>query len=359
MLHVNAKFVMQYISPIALLKEVSPGEVDNKNLTIAKKKLLAELDLSGGASIIINNRELFKNDIINFFDSLQQHENINYHIIVANDAVLLRFLEHNVIENGNRFTNTELYRNEQFINWVSGYYCTSFCIVAANCLTYIYDDEWLALMANPLLMNATDLEEAWGEVETEVRQSLERLREFFNSKSVEGKKGIDLLVGFRYISMLQRLPAQRFTILRDEYAYMVMQCSIEIFNKVNKDEGLIIVENGLILAASENIRRQIGEKMSEMQSINSRRKKRSSWSGRGLGILIFIIIRIIWYSASSSGNSDYNFQNTIPVYNYKNDTGLQRLLDTARVEIDSAQEKHHFDSLVRSLKKMKPGPSNP
>lgn len=351
---------MQYVSPLSLFADVTSLAPGKQNFTLEKKKMLAELELNGG-SIMVNNQELFKNDIINFFDSLQQDENINYHIIIANDPVLLRFLEHNVLEKGDRFINTELYRDEKFINWVSGYYCTSFSIVAANCLNYLYDDEWLALMANPLLMTAADLEDAWAEVEKEVQKSLDELNTFFNANSTAGKDVVEPLISFRYISMLQRLPDERFTMLKDRYAYMVMQCSIRIFNKVNRGIGLIIVENGLSLAVSENIRRQIRDKMVEMQVLNSKSEKRGSgWNGRGAWFLVFVIIRIIWYIASSSdSNSNYEFQNTIPVYNYSKDTNLQRLMDSVRMQSDSAKEKHHFDSLTETLQNIKPVHANP
>ncbi len=61
--------------------------------------MLAELELNDGNSILVNGKEVSKNDIIRFFDDLQQSTDLSYHVAVYRDKVLLKFLEYSILEN--------------------------------------------------------------------------------------------------------------------------------------------------------------------------------------------------------------------------------------------------------------------
>lgn len=147
---------MQYISPVALLETLTPGQADKKGFSLAKKKMLAELELNGGSVVTISGREFTRNDIIVFFDNLQHTDNLSYHIIVANDAVLLRFLEYNFLENRDRFSNNELYSDAGFIEWISPYFFTSFTSFAEECLVGREAYQTAAPSTDPLFVSYSE-----------------------------------------------------------------------------------------------------------------------------------------------------------------------------------------------------------
>lgn len=187
-----------------------------------------------------------------------------------------------------------------------------------------------------MLMNAYYTEEAWKRVEETIRQDLAYLYEFHEAKGTSGKNLIEPLIGFRYISMLQQLPAERFAMLRDEYAYMVMQCSVHIFNRINKDEAAIVVENALLLATSTEVKESIAVKQAEMYNLANRGSgKRDNstggWAGRGIFFILFIIFKVA--TCNSNSNNSYNYDRFTPTY------------------IDQSQ----LDSLQYKLQQMKVG----
>lgn len=292
---------MQYISPVPLLETLNGEQPDKKSISLARKKMLAELELNGG-SVDINGGELSKNDIINLFDELQQGDNLSYHFAVANDAVLLRLLEYNIIEKGDRFNDNELYDGPQFIEWISPYFFNSFSIFARECLLgsqvsikistpadplvnpYANDSPipqkndggWSALFSNPILMTGWHWEEARQGIEAIVKKDMENLYAFHQNKGPAGNRLIEPLINAPYITMLQQLPAKSFTQLRDEYAYITMQCAIHIFNKINRDKGAAIIENAWVLAVSSNVKDGIQATQAHMDNL-----KRGSGSGGG------------------------------------------------------------------------------
>lgn len=300
---------MQYISPVSLLKTLDIHEFDKKALALARKKLLIELELNGGNTITLNGRELTKNDIINLFDNLNLDKDLHYYIAVAGDPVLLHFLETGKLTGSMRFKPESLYYEDGFINWVSPYYCTSFCRLALQCLTEMRDDEWMALSANPLLMNMYDAEKAWQLVENAITPNLKKLCRFVQNKGYGDRDAVQALTNFRYISMLQKLPAKRFTALKDEYAWATMQCSVYIFNKVNRATGLTMVENALLLAVSAEVREGIAGKEIEMQTFFRGRKRRTEDKIARIiviGLLITFILYVIILAIRDSGTTYIN-----------------------------------------------------
>jgi len=376
---------MQYVSTVTLLDNLTPGQADKKSFALAKKKMLAELELNGGAAVTINGREFTKNDIVNFFDNLQQADNLAYHIIVANDAVLLCFLEQNFLNNGDRFSNNESYADPGFIDWISPYFFTSFTSFAEECLVgeevverlhstdplfvkysatttwQKNDDGWATLLANAIIMNSYYLEEAWKKIEDIVRQQLEYLKEFHQAKGLVGKNLIEPLIDFRYVTMLQRLPAERFRYLRDEYAYMMMQCAVHIFNTVNRYDAETIIDNALQLVVSYDVKESILAKQSEMHHLVNKKpagRGGGSWGLRGVGFLLFMIFKIATCN-SYSGHSDYNFENAPVIFSSPYDTTAHSQTPQLDSLIYQVQQGRTFDTIPATLPAAQPSKQSP
>jgi len=315
---------MQYISPLALLEAPTAGQVAKKDILLAKKKMFAELELSGGNTVIIRGRELTKNDIIIFFDNLQQDDNLQFHVIVANDFVLRRFLEDNVLRRRQKFNADDIYHDPQFIEWISPYFFTSFRSFAEECLLKRKDDEWATLLAVPMLMNVYYTEEAWKGIEKNIISDLEDLYAFRKSKGDEGWEVIETIVNFRYISMLKLLPQGRFSMLLDEYALITMHCSVYVFNKINRSRGITMVENALVIVLSAHYRKLIVDKRTEMETIDrvANKKRGRRLSGRKFGLLIFYVCIVAGsaiYNASNDDNKDYNLTPANTIDSLQND----------------------------------------
>lgn len=312
---------MQYLSPLALLDAGDKQIPDKKAITLAKKKMLAELELNGGETVVVNGRTLTKNDIIVFFETLQKDDNLHCHITIAADAALLNFLENNTVKNKAKLANNPLYHDSAFIEWLSPYFFTSFTSIAKECLTQIKDEKWALLMAYPLLMNAYYTAEAWNFVEEILHKKLQDLYIFRQKKGANGWQYVEPLVGFRYISMLKRLPEERFYPFMDEYARVTMHCAVYVYNKISRSRGTTMVENALLLVVSDEARQDIVAKHVEMEGLNRKADKKSRFPynirRRPLSIIYVLIVAVV--AIYNAVNDD---STSAPLYNITNDSPI-------------------------------------
>jgi len=115
---------MQYLSPFHYLTNDLRADIliDAGKIKLARKKLLAEVELSDTQSIFINKKELAKFDIIVLFDSLADPQTYNIHKAIFNDKILLDFLENTTIPVLHDFTKDEQINTPEAIAFISPYY---------------------------------------------------------------------------------------------------------------------------------------------------------------------------------------------------------------------------------------------
>lgn len=343
--------------------------IDRKDLLLAKKKMLAELELNDGKGVEINGREVSKNDIIRFFDDLQQSSDLSYHLAVYHDKVLLRFLEYNILEKKDKFAANPLYAEEAFISWLSPYYAHSFTAFADECFHSLLDDEWTTLLSNPLLMNSYYQETAWENLEKGIHADTERLKIYSDKKITQAElNGIAPICDFRHIMMLERLPAERFASARDELAFAIMQVCISAFNHANRGWARNTIENAHILAVSEELKKQVYDKKYEMDTIASGNNGGSSektplWTIVRIALFVLFIAARLGGSCnrSSSSYNNYNYNYTPPATERSVNTDssfrtLQERMKKLRESKNPLSDSEAGESLQELLKR--PAPAN-
>ncbi len=355
---------MQYLSPVSILGGSVSVTGDKKNFLLEKKKLLAELELSGGSTVVINGRELSKNDIIQFFDKLQQADDLSYHIAIANDKTLLQFLEEKTIDPNTKFQVIELYSDIRFVNWISPYYCESAKTLAERCLRDLDTDGWVALFSKPAMMNGHYSEKLWQSIERRINQDKEFL-EFF----VDEDPGTILaaereaLCDFRYVTMVVQLPEDRFRMLRDDYAVSMMRVCIRIFNSnvQNRSKAMSLLHNAGIMAVSEETKAAIVNKGEEMDGIMTQSSRSTSTSSGGdsawgvIKIIFFLILAVWKISTCDSDNNRSNFEFTPPVYKREHYSReyIDSLLNLQRGTREITPSNSYDTVIIKSTKKPK------
>lgn len=312
---------MQYISPLRYVELSAADTIDRKDLLLAKKKMLAELELNDGRGIEINGKDVSKNDIVRFFDDLQQSADLSYHFEVYKDKALLDFLEHNALGRQSRFASNPVYADESFITWISPYYAHSFSTLAIQCLSSLMDDTWSALLSNPLMMNSYHTETVWEDMERKIRNDISKIEYAEESRVTRDSMAeVGDICGFKYVCMLGLLPETRFALVRDEMAFAMMQLCIKIFNHVDREWPIIIIQNAHVLAVSEQMKNQIDGKRIEMETIE-KNNKRSFWrprlqwnNGRMVFFFLFVIFKVITCGISHSSNDNIRY---IPAVQYQ------------------------------------------
>ena len=87
---------MNYISPVKLFYEDlqdKQGEITAKDLSLIRRKLLAEAELSENKTVVRDGVEYSKEDIISTFDEMDKDMRMDMHLRVFNNKSLLKFLE--------------------------------------------------------------------------------------------------------------------------------------------------------------------------------------------------------------------------------------------------------------------------
>jgi len=315
---------MQYISPFTLTLNTGVALVDEKSILLAKKMMLAEIDLNDGTGITVNNHGFTKNDVIVFFDGLLQPYNLSYHTAIANDVVLLTFLEQGTIDENNWFVANPLYTDNGFLAWVSQYYYTSFNRFAATCFKNLYSSQWQALMANAVLMTVADQEKAWAKVERLIERNLEilhtflqknekpatyltklegwikgnleDLHTFLQKKKKKDRHFVEPLVSQSLINMLQHLPAARFTALNNRYAAIIFALARYFFNNGSEDYAIAILRRTPAIATSEDLRKDITELFIFMKRFAGLNKDRRLFRVGKIIAIVFLLGVIIYGS---------------------------------------------------------------
>ncbi|MBS1563991.1 MAG: hypothetical protein JST39_06355 [Bacteroidetes bacterium] len=346
---------MQYISPLHVIEVPAGSTPDKKDILLAKKKLLAELELNDGQSVDVNGKSFSKNDIIRFFDDLQQASDLSWHNAIYQDKVLLRFLEYNILEKNDRFADNPLYQEPAFIDWIGPYYSHSFTTCAGLALNGLSDDEWTALLENPPLMNSYRQELAWEEILKKLDRDTELL-EFYGKQRMtkSGLKKVAPLCDLRYIMMLERLPAERFLTARNAMAFAIMQVCISAFNHTDKSWARNTIENAHILAVSEELKKQIYSKKYEMESIsggNGSSGKLQLWTVLRIAIFVLFIASRI----GTCNDSNSNYSNYTPTYIRPSDSlrNMMRRLDTLNMK--NGKLLSDSETIKRMLDKPAPG----
>ena len=332
--------LMQYLSPTTFSGETLSAPLDKKAIQLGRKKLFAELELSGESTIELHGKPFTKNDIIKYFEDLLKEDALSYHSAVGEDRVLLVFLENAWIGRKEKFQDNPLYKNEQFIQWISPYFCHSFMTFMDACFQGEPDEYGLtSLLNNKLLMTPGDIEKSWSSITRIIMDDISILEQYHVKKDLAVSL-VSGLMEFSYIRMIQMLPQGRFASLRDKYALCMQNVCIDIFNKHKSLRSHVKtwLENAKLLADSQEIKNQIIKKLEEMDGIQGatgEKKKESSSSP--LKIILFILIAVVRIATckSFSSSSNYNYNN------YQN---------TPLVFPQNSSEKKILDSLINKYR---------
>jgi len=290
---------MNYLNPLLIFG--NNYSLDSKTLQRERKRLMAELELSGGDALILNGRSFTRNELIGYFEELQQENTAAWHQAIAEDPILLRFLQEATIKAGARFKNADLYDDPAFIAWVTPYFQTAFNNLVTDAFQRRDESGVRALLDNRPLVTPEGQEQCW----LFVTGILEKNIALFDNYHGRGQKNaapimpineIFAFLSHGYLEVIKQLPDSRFARLKDRYAFSIQHPAIAAFNRDENYRAATIywLEDAWNLAVSPDIKARIRVKGNELNNILQRAtpKKKSSW---WILWVILIILRILFY----------------------------------------------------------------
>ena len=115
---------MQYINPFELLNitTTNPSNMDGITVNKAKRKLLAEIDLSDTNTIQYKGIELSKSDCIRITDDLDNKDKCEFHLFILQDKYLNEFLCKGSLLFFDNFRFEYIYKQPEFLDFISPYF---------------------------------------------------------------------------------------------------------------------------------------------------------------------------------------------------------------------------------------------
>ncbi len=299
-----------YLSPLHFLPEgTALNDVSTKELLLAKKKLLAEIELSSDKTIILNKTVCTRNDVLNLFDQLlDDEEALNYHFAIFQDKVLLEFLENRFVAILPVSIASNLKNDEGFINFISPYFEKVYTPLLIQCIKRLRLAEINILAANSCLMNYADRDKNYKAIDVLLNKYIEHIA--IHTQKIKADRDLAVPKSFivsefehyydnSLITILNLLPEQ-FNNVRSEYCRALMYLAIAL-HFFDTKLRVRIIKNVQNLRCSNSMRQTVQE-IHDMLSKNDSPK-----SGPGrlflyiiaaiaiMKIIAFIVLIIIAY----------------------------------------------------------------
>ncbi len=210
---------------------------------MARKRWVAELDLSGNSTISINGQEFGKQEIITTFDRLQKDEHLAYHLAVDNDGVMRHFLETGEFTKGQQFVALREYEDEAFIQWITPYVVPAFQKLLAKSFatgTAVH----VAALCKQMFPPASIEAEAWQPACDYLRKATAFMEYFVESSFQEDRfQQMQKIISLGTMQLLCLKPVHLFSQDIDEYCRLLHKLSREL-HKEKPEESVALLHNG-------------------------------------------------------------------------------------------------------------------
>lgn len=225
---------MKYVNPVIFLEAVHGGPVDTGDaaaLSLLRKKMLAELELSDDKQFKTGEWAFDKHQLLQFFDQLAAGNELFFHAQVAADPVLLHFLDKGEITG--RFVDNPVYGEAAFRKFISPYYEPLFTNAVLDSLKNRQLQATTDLLANPWLLDGTHTTTSYKRIfryaevlEEHLKAVIEKLR---NGAFIQWKE----LSGFANNIMVQQLNMlpKTFHEWRSDYGISMINLGLAIYRK--------------------------------------------------------------------------------------------------------------------------------
>lgn len=351
---------MLYVSPFQALGLEADGNLDKASLNLAKKRLLAELDLSGMPTILRGSLELTKNDIIQQFDQLASLKNWDFHRLIAVDKALLDFLQQKSWTIDSRLKSEPQYNNDAFVEFVSPYFLTSYKSLIIKYLSAQNPKELAAVLnITPRLLTAEDHDDAWFSVESYLdgwKDNLNDMAEQVQNGHVFKDNEVQPFYAFNFIECLNLLPDE-FSWFRDSYATSLYNISAYTWNKENYYRAADMVKYAQFLDVSEEVNLMLTKRIAwfdeQMKTLG--KSESSDWKTimRVILFVIFFIYKIGTCDPSTSPTSRDSVQYIPSTENIVAlstiDSLMNQIVKERETPTDEPWNKKRFDTMIYAI----------
>lgn len=237
---------MKYLNPVAVLEEMNGAAVDVADtaaVSLLRKKMMAELELTTDKVLQINGVWWSKNDLLNFFDQLQDNTTLHYHQEINADPVLSNFLTTGNITG--LFITKALYKDKSFLSFVAPFYEPFFTHTVLSGLQQQQVASLQSLFANPVLLDGESMKRSYDKIFRllkEQRQQVESKRDTVSVYGHASWEEVEHLVSLTQVALLNTLP-KAFHMERSEFGITMINFALALHHFGYKKRALLVMAN--------------------------------------------------------------------------------------------------------------------
>ena len=222
---------MKYRNPLALLEKMNGAAIDATDpaaVSLLRKKILAELELTDDKVLVIDGEGFSKNDLLLFFDSLKNKTELHFHEEIKSDPGLSEFLATGML--AGLFADNALYKDNSFLSFIAPFYEPLFTTAV---LTSLQQQQVLTLQylfLNPVLLDGERMKRCYDKIFRllkEQRTKVERTRTVLAKDHRDLSQEVDQYIGHTQVQLLNALP-DAFHMQRSDYGIAVINLALEL-----------------------------------------------------------------------------------------------------------------------------------
>jgi len=279
---------MNFINPIEVLEltDTDITAIDGTTIKKAKKRVLADIELSDSGHYTYSNGEYTKSDIESVVDKLDDIENLEFYYFIANNADLNSFLQTGNIKFVQNFRQESIYKLPNFIQFISKHYSSSF----DKFLIASYKEKDLDLFRKGLLLpelfTISDRAIAYRSLESFIKNSIDEIdvitKGLREDNTTETESSIPLIFT-RILSLLnadkmKMLPVH-FQPLKNQAASTIRNLSVQIYNHFSLSElAFNVISYALNLGIDGLTAQKLQDDYNTINDLNQQRLDREKYA---------------------------------------------------------------------------------
>jgi len=279
---------MNFINPIEVLNIINTelSSIDGTIIKKAKKRVIADIELSDNGHYNYGDYEYTKSDIERVVDRLENPENLEFYYFIAKHEDLNGFLKNGDIEFVTFFRQESIYQLQSFIQFISPYYAISFDKFITTSYKHNNIERLRKAFQIPELFTLADRNVAYKGLENHIKKQIGWVDEI--TKNIrEGKtketsqtiqqKAESFKAGWRK-DVFNSLP-DHFQLLKNQTAQSMRNLSVQIYNHFSlPDLALSTISHALELGVDGLTGQKIQEDYKTIYDLNNERLEQEKYA---------------------------------------------------------------------------------
>ena len=259
---------------------------DKEAIKKAKRRKLAEFDLSDDGTIEVGTQKVIKSDFIRVTDELDNPDKVEFYLFVKGNPRLNAFLTMGDTSFFTNYRQESIFSDADFISFISPYFAEQYNKV----LLQAFNDDNLPLLkkivANPPLVNGLYLDKSYRGLSQLLKSIEEGLHEIRTEIDNEESYYDEDTVGELEVDLREKANNDAINILpsyfqsqRNEIAQKVRNISVAVFNGINDAEASFrIVSYSLEFNVNNLTKQKLQKDYEQLKEIYENRKESEQFS---------------------------------------------------------------------------------